>query len=226
MFIVSPSVLAADFTKLGEEVVKVEQAGAAYIHLDVMDGVFVPNISFGIPVIESLRKTSRLVFDVHLMITDPIRYVDRFAQVGADLITFHYESCEDPLAVIRAIRQKGVRAAVALKPATPAEVVYPLLKELDMVLVMTVEPGFGGQKMIPETVEKVRAIRAYALEHGIDVDIQVDGGINAENLKLVTSAGANVIVAGSAIFRAEDPQAVINAMKEQADRYPFGASVE
>lgn len=221
MLIISPSVLAADFTNLGEEVKKAELAGATYIHLDVMDGVFVPNISFGMPVIESLRKKSSLVFDVHLMITEPERYIDRFAQAGADLITIHYESTENPAEVLRAIRAKGLRAAIALKPATPAEVVYPLLKELDMVLVMTVEPGFGGQKMIPETVEKVRQIRTYTVENGIDVDIQVDGGINADNLKLVTSAGANVIVAGSAIFRADDPKAVIDAMKEQAELYPF-----
>ena len=221
MLIISPSVLAADFTNLGEEVKKAELAGATYIHLDIMDGVFVPNISFGMPVIESLRKKSSLVFDVHLMITEPERYIDRFAEVGADLITIHYESTKNPAEVLHAIRAKGLRAAIALKPATPAEVVYPLLKELDMVLVMTVEPGFGGQKMIPETVEKVRQIRTYAVENGIDVDIQVDGGINADNLKLVTSAGANVIVAGSAIFRADDPKAVIDAMKEQADLYPF-----
>ena len=221
MLIISPSVLAADFTNLGEEVKKAEQAGATYIHLDVMDGVFVPNISFGMPVIESLRKKSDLVFDVHLMITEPERYIDRFAEVGADLITIHYESTSDPAAVLRSIRAKGLRAALALKPATPAEVVYPLLRELDMVLVMTVEPGFGGQKMIPETVEKVREIRTYATANGIDVDIQVDGGINADNLKLVTAAGANVIVAGSAIFRSDDPKAVIDAMKEQAELYPF-----
>lgn len=221
MLIISPSLLAADFTKLGEEVKTAELAGATYIHLDVMDGVFVPNISFGIPVIESLRKKSDLVFDVHLMIIEPERYIDRFAEVGADVITIHYESTENPAEVLRAIRAKGLRAALALKPATPAEVVYPLLGELDMVLVMTVEPGFGGQKMIAATVEKVRQIRTYAVEHGIDVDIQVDGGINADNLKLVTSAGANVIVAGSAIFRADDPKAVIDAMKEQAELYPF-----
>ena len=221
MLIISPSLLAADFTKLAEEVKKAEQAGASYLHLDVMDGVFVPNISFGIPVIESLRKISDLTFDVHLMIVDPIRYIDAFANAGADLITFHYESCDDPLAVIRAIKAKGLRAAISIKPATPAELLFPLLEELDMVLVMTVEPGFGGQKLIPETITKVRQLRTEANRRGLNLDIQVDGGINADNLPLLTEAGANVIVAGSAIFRAADPVAVVNAMKAQAEVHPF-----
>ena len=221
MLIISPSLLAADFTKLAEEVKKAEQAGASYLHLDVMDGVFVPNISFGIPVIESLRKISDLTFDVHLMIVDPIRYIDAFANAGADLITFHYESCDDPLAVIRAIKAKGLRAAISIKPATPAELLFPLLEELDMVLVMTVEPGFGGQKLIPETITKVRQLRTEANRRGLSLDIQVDGGINADNLPLLTEAGANVIVAGSAIFRAADPVAVVNAMKAQAEVHPF-----
>ena len=221
MLIISPSVLAADFSKLGEEVKKVESAGAQYIHLDVMDGVFVPNISFGMPVIASLRKQTGIFFDVHLMITDPIRYVDDFVKAGADLVTIHYESCEDPLAVIQAIKAHGIKAAVAIKPATPAEVLFPLLKELDMALVMTVEPGFGGQKLIPETVEKVRALRTYANQNGLTLDIQVDGGVTAENLYLVTEAGANVIVAGSAIFKAEDPSAVIASMNREADAHPF-----
>ena len=223
MLIISPSLLAADFTRLAEELKKAEAAGASYLHLDVMDGVFVPNISFGIPVIESLRKISELTFDVHLMIVDPIRYVDAFADAGADLITFHYESCDDPLAVVRAIKARGLRASVSIKPATPAEVLFPLLDELDMVLVMTVEPGFGGQKLIPETVKKVHALRIEALRRGLVLDIQVDGGINADNLPMLTEAGANVIVAGSAIFRADDPVAVVRAMKEQADTHPFRA---
>ena len=221
MLKISPSVLAADFSRLGEEIQKVHRAGAEYIHLDVMDGLFVPNITFGMPVIACLRKTSDIFFDVHLMIADPIRYVDEFVKAGADLLTIHYESCEDPADVVRYIKSKGVKAAVALKPATPAETLFPLLPELDMALIMTVEPGFGGQKLIPETVEKVRTLRSYAEQKGLTLDIQVDGGITAENLHLVTEAGANVIVAGSAIFKAESPALVIEQMKQEGAAHPF-----
>jgi ribulose-phosphate 3-epimerase len=190
-----------------------------------MDGIFVPNISFGPPVISSLKKVTDIVFDVHLMITKPERYIKDYVDAGADIITFHYESCEHPEKVIELIRSYGIRPSVSIKPATPPEEIFHLLDKVDMVLVMTVEPGFGGQSMIPETVEKVRVLREYANKNGIEIDIEVDGGITADNLKLLTSAGANVIVAGSAIFRAENPEKVIADMISVGDKYPFGSPI-
>lgn len=199
--ILSPSILAADFAILGEQIKEADEAGAEYIHIDVMDGVFVPSISFGMPVIASIRKTTKKIFDVHLMIVEPERYVKEFAECGADSITFHIEATEDVDEIIDLIHGLGCKAGMSIKPRTPVEVVEKYLHKLDMLLVMTVEPGFGGQKYIPESTERIREIRRMADEQGLDLDIQVDGGIKKENVQVVLDAGANVIVAGSAIFR-------------------------
>ena len=213
MIKISPSVLACDFTKLGDEVADIQRCGADMVHLDVMAGMFVTNISFGLPVIEALRKKSDMFFDVHLMIEKPERYVERFVKAGADLVTFHLEATEDPLAVVGLIKKAGAKAAVSIKPATPAESVYGLLGECGMILVMTVEPGYGGQALIPETLDKVRLIRKEAEARGISIDIQVDGGITPANAKDAVSAGANVLVAGSSVFKAEDRRAAIDALR-------------
>ena len=214
MIYIAPSLLAADFSNLAQDIERVRQAGANYLHLDVMDGVFVPNISFGPPVIESIRKKTKLFFDVHLMIKHPQRYIENFIKAGADSITIHYESTSRPRDAIMKIKDFDVKAGIAISPNTPYEAVLPYLDIVDMVLVMTVEPGFGGQAMIPETLEKVRAIKNYIDEYEINVDIEVDGGITAENVHLALDAGANVIVAGSAIFRSKTPSKVIKQMRE------------
>ena len=222
MIYISPSVLSADFSDLANSIKKVEDGGAEYLHLDVMDGAFVPNISFGPCVIASIRNKSKMVFDVHLMINDPIRYIDDYVKAGADIITIHYESCADPLATIEYIKSKGVKAAVSIKPKTAPEVIFDLLDKVDMVLVMTVEPGFGGQKLIPETLPKIAVLRREANKRGLtSLQIEVDGGITPDNVALLTENGADVIVAGSAVFGAKDPAAAIAALKETGNANPF-----
>lgn len=188
------------FRQTGEQIKEADEAGAEYIHIDVMDGVFVPSISFGMPVIRSIRKVTDRVFDVHLMIVDPDRYLKEFKACGADSITFHLEATDDAEETIDLIRNLGCRVGMSIKPKTPAEIVRKYLPKLDMLLVMTVEPGFGGQKYIPESTERIRRVREMAEEMGLDLDIQVDGGITVDNAKVVMDAGANVIVAGSAVF--------------------------
>ncbi len=209
---ISPSILASDFSRLGEEAVSVQDAGADLLHIDVMDGHFVPNITLGAPIVKCLRPRVRLPFDVHLMISDPLKYIPDFAKAGADLITVHLES-GSTAECIALIKSLGVTPAVALKPATPAEAVFPYLQDLGMVLVMTVEPGFGGQKFMADQTEKIRAVRNECAKRGLETDIQVDGGITAETLPLCAEAGANVFVAGSYIFGAADRAAAIAALR-------------
>lgn len=214
MNILSPSILAADFCKLGEQIKEVERAGAQYLHIDVMDGLFVPSISYGMPVIASIRRCSDIFFDVHLMIEKPERYLQEFADSGADLINFHLEASEDVEGTIKKIRSLGKKAGITIKPGTPAEAVVPYLDKVDMVLVMTVEPGFGGQKLIPECLDKVRAIRRMAEERGLQTDIEVDGGICEDNVRLALEAGANVIVAGSAVLKNNISENVRNFLEK------------
>ena len=210
MNILSPSILSADFTKLGEEIETIDNAGAEYIHVDVMDGMFVPSISYGMPVIKSIRKSTGKVFDVHLMISEPIRYIADFAASGADMITVHVEACSDVVATIEKIREHKLKVGITLNPDTPVSAIKPYLNRVDMVLIMSVNPGFGGQKFITSSVDKIKEVKRLRDELNLSYDIEVDGGINIDNLATVLEAGANVIVAGSAIFRGD---AAENVMK-------------
>ena len=215
---VAPSVLAADVAELGSQLRAVSEAGAEWIHLDVMDGAFVPSISFGMPVIKSIRRVTDRVFDVHMMVEEPGRYVEDVKKAGADVITVHAEACKHLDRVISQIKEAGCRAGVALNPATPVSVLEHILDQVDMVLIMTVNPGFGGQKFIPYTIEKVKAVRRLCDERGLTTDIQVDGGISAANVREVLEAGANIFVAGSAVF-GTDPAARTREMVEIFKEY-------
>ena len=211
---IAPSILSADFSKMGEEVHSLEVNGADLVHCDVMDGVFVNNITFGIKMVEDIRKRTSLPLDCHLMIVHPEKYVERFAKAGADIITVHYEACQDNLKeVLTLIKESGAKCGAVINPDTPVEKIADILPLCDMVLVMSVFPGFGGQKFIPESLDKLRQLRKMIDESGKEIDLQIDGGVTAENVAEIKAAGANVIVAGSAVFKAEDRKEMIAKLK-------------
>ncbi|MDY5021155.1 MAG: ribulose-phosphate 3-epimerase [Blautia sp.] len=223
MYQLCPSILSADFNRLGEQIKALEKEGVEYLHIDVMDGDFVPNISFGMPVIKSIRKESKMFFDVHLMVMAPERYIQDFVDCGADSITIHAEACEDLERTIEAIRDAGVKVGISIKPATPVNDISHLLEDVDMVLVMTVQPGFGGQKYIPECTEKIQELRELIESEKLNVDIQVDGGINEDTLETVMKAGANLLVMGSGVFQGDLSANVRRLKKKIAD---IGRTVE
>lgn len=212
MNILSPSILAADFTKLGEQIKQVEAGGAKYLHIDVMDGMFVPAISLGMCVLESIRKATNMIFDVHLMVTEPIRYVEEFAKLGADIITIHYEACTDVESTLNKIHECGCKAGISIKPGTQPNVLESFLGQVDLVLIMTVEPGFGGQKYIEASTDRIAQMRQYITKSGRTVQLEVDGGIRKDNVHVVLEAGADVIVTGSAVFHGDITQNVKDFM--------------
>lgn len=210
---IAPSILSADFARLAEEIKDVERGGADYIHVDVMDGHFVPNITIGPLIVDAIRPVTKLPLDVHLMIENPDQYIEQFAKAGADYITVHVEACRHLHRTIQLIKSFGVKAGVVLNPATPVESIQHIIEEVDMVLLMTVNPGFGGQKFISSVLPKITAVKKMAEERGLDIEIEVDGGVNPETAKLCVEAGANVLVAGSAIYNAENREAAIAALR-------------
>ncbi len=216
MIRIAPSILASDFSRLGEEISRAEKAGADMIHIDVMDGHFVPNITIGPPVVKSLRKVSKLPFDVHLMIENPDLYIDDFIDAGADIISVHIENNPHLNRTLQYIKQKNVKAAVVLNPATPLNTLDMVLADVDMVLLMTVNPGFGGQEYIESMTQKIRELRSMANRRGVELDIEVDGGIGPDNIFMVTEAGANVIVAGSSVFNSQGVEENIPLLRQKA----------
>ena len=211
--LIAPSLLAADFARLADEIDRVERGGADFLHLDIMDGHLVPNISFGLPVVEAVRKTTRLELDTHLMLEDPTPFIPAFKEAGSDSLTIHVEIASDPAAVLADIRQSGLKCGLAVNPGTPVEALYPHLENLDLALVMSVEPGFGGQSFQPQALDKVRDLATEIARRGLDLPIEIDGGVNADNAADCREAGAQLLVAGSAVFRAEDPAGAIATLR-------------